>query len=382
MKIASIEAIPVSIPATRTCTWAFGRSYGHTRTVVRVLTEDGLTGWGEAPGDGSAAVIAQRLAPRLVGANAFERETALRLCRGEHRDFGYLADPAGALAFAGIEIALWDLLGKATGQPIFRLLGGPVRDQAPFVSYAYTVALEEGHALADVPGIMADIAQRSIAASGACAFEFKIGRHPVETDIATVHAVRAALGPKIDLAVDANLGMGIDKARRFLAGAGRELADIEEPVARLDDMQRLRADFGVPISTHCTDFEKIKHYPGIDNLVGDLNVDGGLGGCMRAAAIAAAIGKRFWLRSNGETGIGWAALSHFGIACPEADRPAQSLIDWCEDDLIDGPVWHVRDGGVRPPEKPGLGIEIDQDSLARYAERYRKNGPFTRFDAS
>jgi L-alanine-DL-glutamate epimerase-like enolase superfamily enzyme len=193
--------------------------------------------------------------------------------------------------------------------------------------------------------------------------------------------VRAALGPGIDLAVDANLGMGIDKARRFLAGAGRELVDVEEPVARLDDMQRLRTDFGVPISTHCTDIEKIKHYPGIDNLVGDLNVDGGLGGCMRAATIAASIGKRFWLRSNGETGIGWAALCHFGIACPEADRPAQSLIDWCEDDLIEGPVWHVREGGVRPPEEPGLGIEIDEDAFARYAERYRQKGPFTRFDA-
>lgn len=381
MIIDAIEATPVSIPTTRTCTWSFGRSYGHTRTVIRVRSRDGLAGYGEAPGDGPAQVVTARLAPRLVGASAFERETARRLCLGEHRDFGYLADPAGAVAFAGIEMALWDLLGKAMGQPVFRLLGGPVRERAPFVAYAYTVALEEGHAPADVPAIMAGIARDSVAASGASVFEFKVGRHPVEADVETVQAVRAAVGRRVSLAVDANLGMGTDQARRFLSAVGSELADIEEPVATLEEMQRLRNDFGVPVSTHCTDVEKIKHYPAIDNLVGDINVDGGLGGCMRMAAVAASMGKRFWLRSNGETGIGWAALCHFGIACPEADRPAQSLINWCEDDLVDGPVWAVRDGGVRPPEKPGLGIELDEDAFARYAELYRRKGAFTRFDA-
>lgn len=381
MIIDMVEAIPVSIPATRTCTWAYGRSYGHTRTIIRVRTRDGLIGLGEAPGDAPTAVIARRFAPRLVGANAVERETARRLCLGQHRDFGYLADPAGALAYAGIEIALWDLLGKATGQPVFRLLGGPVRERAPFVSYAYTVALEEGHGLAEVPRIMAGLAREGIAASGASVFEFKVGRHPVETDIETVLAVREAVGPSVALAVDANLGMGTDQARRFLAGAGAALTDVEEPVASLAEMQRLRNDFGVPVSTHCTDVEKIAHYPAIDSVVGDINVDGGLGGCMRMAATAAAMGKRFWLRSNGETGIGWAALCHFGIACPEADRPAQSLINWCEDDLIEGPVWAVREGGVRPPEAPGLGVTLDEDALARYAERYRRDGAFTRFDA-
>ena len=381
MIIDSLQATPVSIPATRTCAWAFGRSYGHTRTIIRVRTRDGLVGYGEAPGDTASGLMAKRFVSRLVGASALDRETARRLGLGAHRDFGYLADPAGAVAFAGIEIALWDLFGKATGKPLYRLLGGPVRERAPFVAYAYTVALEEGHELEDVPSIMAGIAKQQVAATGASIFEFKVGRHPVETDIETVAAVHEAVGPSVSLAVDANLGMRIDDARRFLAAAGHMLADVEEPVATLDGMQRLRRDFGVPVSTHCTDPEKIVHYPAIDNLVGDINVDGGIGGCMRMAAIAASMGRRFWLRSNGETGIGWAPLCHFGMAWEEADRPAQSLITWCEDDLVDGPVWLVRDGGVRPADKPGLGIALDEDALERYADLYRRRGAFTRFDA-
>jgi glucarate dehydratase len=75
-------------------------------------------------------------------------------------------------------------------------------------------------------------------------------------------------------------------------------------------------------------------------------------------------------------------MVHLGIACPDIDRPSQSLIDWVEDDLVTGPSWYVEDGGVTPPAAPGLGVELDREALGRYAEHYRKHGEYTYFDAA
>lgn len=69
------------------------------------------------------------------------------------------------------------------------------------------------------------------------------------------------------------------------------------------------------------------------------------------------------------------------MACEEASRPGQALIDWCEDDLVRGEPWLVRGGGVRPPEAPGLGVELDEDALRHYADLYVRRGAFSRFDA-
>jgi L-alanine-DL-glutamate epimerase-like enolase superfamily enzyme len=75
-------------------------------------------------------------------------------------------------------------------------------------------------------------------------------------------------------------------------------------------------------------------------------------------------------------------MCHLGMACEALDRPGQSLIDWTEDDLIVGDPWVVRSGGVRPPDKPGLGVELDQAAFRHYAEHYRIHGAFTRYDAA
>ena len=167
----------------------------------------------------------------------------------------------------------------------------------------------------------------------------------------------------------------MDQCRRYLdATRGCNLANLEEPVTRLADLERIRRDYGIPVSSHCTDFEMIVHYPLIDGVVGDLHVHGGIAKTCRTAAIAESHNKRFWLRSSLELGVSWAAMCHFGMICPPADRPGQALFDWIEDDCVAGEPWHVRDGGVRPPDKPGLGVELDRAALAKYHEYYREHG--------
>jgi glucarate dehydratase len=265
--------------------------------------------------------------------------------------------------------------------PLYRLLGGAVRRSASFGSHAYTVDLDEGHALAEVLGTMAEIILAPNTATDASLFEFKVGRHPVNCDIATVNAIRVVVGPGIDLAVDANLAMSIEDERRFLDGTrAAKLAMVEEPVALLQDTERLRADFSRPISTHCTDPEKLRGLPIIDGIVGDLNVDGGVRGVSRTVTVIGSMGKRFWLRAKGATGIGGAALCHLGMACPVLERPAHWLGDSCEDALIEAEPWHVFHGAIMPPEARGPGMTIHRTALAHYSGKFKSDGAFSRYD--
>lgn len=369
MKITAITATAVRVPVTRIAAYSKRIMDHMAATVVEVETDAGIVGIGESRGDWCAAIINEKFAPRLVGMAVDDRRAMTDLCLAKQPfDYGYPEFACERNAFAGIEIALWDILGKETGRPLYRLLGGPVRERAPFVAYAYAVDPRQGKSDAEVARAMAEIAAANVAKTGAAMFEFKIGLHSPACEIAVVEAVREAIGPEVEIAVDANMGFTVEQARRFLAGAaGARLANIEEPVASLAHCARLREEFGVPVSTHCIDLDAIAAHPALDSVISDPSLLGGIAPTLAYIEKVTALGKRFWLRARWELGIGWAAMCHLGLACPELDRPAQALIDWIEDDLIEGETWLVRDGGVRPPDAPGLGVELDRAALRRYA---------------
>ena len=369
MTITAVRAHPVRVPVTRPAAFVRTTLTHVANTLVEVETAGGLTGVGETRGHFPARLIAETFGPRIVGLSAAARRELRDACLPRQPfDYGYPERMMELNAFAGIELALWDLAGKVAGEPLFRLLGGPVRPRAPFVAYAYSIHPDEGRSEAEMAAAMAEIAARRVAESGATMFEFKVGLHPAPCEIAIVEAVRDAVGGEVALAVDANMGFEVEAARRFLDGvAGARLANIEEPVTSLAGCERLRREFGVPVSTHCYDLDAVGAYPLIDSVVSDIHLHGGIAGVIEVMAAAAALSRRFWLRARWELGVSWAAMCHLGIARPELDRPAQALIDWVEDDLVAGDPWPMRDGGVRPPERPGLGVEIDRDALHRYS---------------
>ena len=338
-------------------------------TVVEVETDARLVGLGETRGDWCARIINERFAPAIQGLPTDDRRTVRDACLPrEPFDCGYPEQLSERNAYAAIDLALWDIAGKEAGTPLYKLLGGAVRERALFVAYAYTVDPAEGYSAAEVAGIMARLAAEGVAKSGAAMFEFKVGLHDIASEIDVVRAVREAVGPDVELAVDANTGFSVEEARRFLNGVrDARLANIEEPVAGLGPTERIRTEFGVPVSTHCIDLDALARYPGIDSVVSDSQLLGGIGNLVDFVNRCAGINKRSWLRARWELGIAWAVMCHIGIARPEIDRPSQALIDWFEDDLILGDPWLVRDGGVRPPDLPGIGVELDREALARYA---------------
>jgi glucarate dehydratase len=373
LRIASIKATPVRVPVLRPGVMAGVVRREVSRTIVEIVTEDGLVGLGETRGEYSAPIIRDRFAEVLSGCSALDRQAARQRCLRPQLDYGLAEQRIELLAFAGIELALWDLLGKSCGLPVYALVGGPAHPAARFGAYLYSVELAVGCREADVPGMMADLAAERAAITGAPLVEFKVGVHTPACDIATVRRVRAALGAGVELAVDANMGMSLESARRFLDGvADCALENFEEPTSRLADFGRLQAEFGISTSTHCTDFDALAGAEAacgtrIDAVVSDLHYHGGISAGRDVAAAVVGHGHQFWLRSSWELGISWAAMCHLALATPAITRPSQSLIDWIADDLVLGEAWLVRDGGIHPPKSPGLGVELDAAALARYA---------------
>ena len=381
MKITRVTATPVTVGLLRPAATAMGSGTAITRTLVQIDTDVGLTGLGETAGAAAATLIGERFGPRVSGLDPRERETVRRACLPVFNDYGTPHHASDVAAFSGLEMALWDLLGKALELPLYKVLGGAVRDRAPFVAYAFAPELGAAGSEADVPDTLGEIAREQVALTGADMFEFKVARYSLDCDIAAVHAVRAAVGPDVAIGVDANMRYSVDDARRFLtATAGAGLANIEEPCATLADCARLRRDFGVPVSTHCTDMDALAAHPDIDSVVGAVDAQGGIAGTLELALAAATLGRRYWLRSCVELGVAWAAMVHLGMACAILDRPAQALMQWIEDDLVAGPAWTVYEGGCPPPETPGLGVELDGDAFQRHAELFASEGEKTYFD--
>ncbi len=383
MKITSVKATPVSIPTTVPCAWSLGTALGVTRTILELGTDTGLVGLGECGVSSASTLFNGKLGQQLLGMPVHDLAAFARLCRVDNRNHGSIGDATLLKAYAAIELAVLDLQGKAAGVPVFKLLGGAVRPRAEFGVYAYACHLEtSGLAEKDVPAATARYAVDAVARTGAQLFEFKIGRFSLATDIDSIRAVRGALGDGITLGVDANQALTIDATRELLRSLSDTRLDwFEEPVTSLADMTRLHEEFPhIALSSHCTDPEKMKFYPAIEGIVGDLQVQGGMRGLMRSAAGFNALGRQFWQRACLEAGIAWSAMVHVGIACPDLTHPSQSLIDLMEDDLILGEPWLLRDGGVVPPDRPGLGVELDRAALQRYAELFRRQGDFSFFD--
>jgi glucarate dehydratase len=373
-QIKRITATPVNLAYRNIPVMTCGAIATSTRTIIEIETSNGLIGLGEASYAPAAAIIEREFAAAILGLDATDHALIKRHCLPRHLDFGTPGLKLRLAAWGGLEIALWDLLGKIAGLPVYRLLGGACRARAPFVAYAYASPRKE-----DAIEKMIDRALRSIDESGASIFEFKVGVHPVDVEIDMVKAVHAAMGGRARIAVDANMGWTVGQASQFLAATSPLLDNIEEPVADLAEMERIAKRFDVKVSTHCSDLDVMRQYPGIQGIVPTLDVCGGIAACRRQADVYGALGRDVWLRSHAESGIGWAAMVHLGISVPNLHRPAQALIDLMADDLVLGETWNVREGGVRPPERPGLGVDLDRDAVRRCHEAYLAEGEVQAF---
>ena len=370
-RIARIEAWPANAPLEAPYLMAPGTVAGICRTIVRVTTEDGIVGLGESASPVDAVQVCGEVGQRLVGRDTDEVRAELEpaaLPVPVHRADGkVLIDQP----LTGIEIALWDIAAHEARVPLHELLGGAFRTAVAFSEYfAYRPGRE------DTPADVAAFCARMVEEHDSPVFEGKVAVRPVEDDVELVREIRAAIGPDRELRLDANMGWRLETAERALALLEPfDIANVEEPVASFADMAALRRSTSIPFSAHTPDPGRAASLGAPDTLVVGLGPFGGIAGTRRFIAACEGAGVGFWFYS-GDFGIATAAYLHIAAATPYLERPSQSLLRWTADDVIAGGPFSPESGLVEVPASPGLGVELDEEALARCVDRHAREGAY------
>ena len=370
-RIARVEAWPANARLEVPYLMAPGTVPGLTRTIARVTTEDGIVGLGESASPADAAPLGGELGQRLVGRDTADLRDELDRAvapPATHRTDGkvIIRNP-----LAAIEIALWDVAAREAGVPLHALLDGAVRTKVAFSEYfAYRPGRE------DSPAEVAAFCARMVEEHGSSVFEGKVAVRPVEEDVRLVREIRAAIGPDAELRLDANMGWRLDTAKRALSLLEPlDVANVEEPVASFAEMAELRRTTPIPFSAHTPDVDLAGELGVPDTLVVGLGFFGGIDGTRRFIARCEDGGVGFWFYS-GDFGITTSAYLQIAAATPYVDRPSQTLLRWTTDDVIVGGPFSPEGGVVDVPTGPGLGVELDEDALARCVDLYGREGEY------
>lgn len=379
MKIADIRATTVTVPLEAPLLHANGAHWGRfVRTIVEVEADNGLIGLGEMGGGGQSAELAFRsLAAYLVGHDPFQLE-ALRF---------KIANPTAALygdrtqLHAAIEFACLDLIGQHLGVPVHDLLGGRVRDSVPFAAYLFFRYPHAGAAEVRTPDQLVRHARELKARYGFTVHKLKGGVFPAEYELECYRALATAL-PGDRLRYDPNAVLPLPEGIRFgQAIAGLNNDYLEDPVFGLEGLRQVREYVRVPLATNTVvvNIEQLASNVlrrAADVILLDTTLWGGIRACLRAAALCEAFQLGMAVHSSGELGIQLATMLHLGAVLPGLSYAADAHYHHLTDDVIAGGKLQYSGGKIAVPGGPGLGVRLDRDKVARYAELYRELGGY------
>jgi D-arabinonate dehydratase/D-galactarolactone cycloisomerase len=380
MKIASIEAIPLAatfeqiyggidrVPRHLLFPSANFANVGAPRTgqytcLVRIETDDGLVGVGEAYGlrdpRVSAAIVEHVLAPALIGCDPLRTEALWQamFAIGAFHTEGYHTQ-----AVAGVDIALWDLKGKALGQPISVLLGGPIRES--LWCYASPVTLCD-------PDIARERA-REFLDTGFRAVKVKVGG-ALADDVDRVAAVREVIGPGLPLLLDVNAALDARSAIALARAVVRyDCYWLEEPVPPEDlaGMAHVRRSVNLPIATgeqssSIYTFRDHLRAEAADIFMPNVTKAGGISECQRIATLAHAENLKMAPHGVG-SGVGLAATLQWCAAMPNfLIYEYNQLLNPLRHDILKTPIV-FEDGYLQVPTGPGLGVDLDWEAVEQF----------------
>ena len=370
MRIADVKAYPMShkLAPEDIVDLGLGRTVKRDTVIVKVTTDDGIVGFGESHhgrSPGAVAHLANTTLRQLVlGMDASDVVGVwARIYKMQLGSHGMGA--ATSIAMSGIDMALWDIRGKAAGWPVYKLLGGSCR---PIPAYAGGVALgfQQPDALVD------EI--RPLVESGYKAVKLRLGDSPAP-DLERVAAVRKAFGDELTILVDANTGYNVADVRQVMPGLeANNVGWLEEPFPAHDHRSySIAATFGsVPLAAgenHYTRFEftRVIEDRIIQILQPDLSKSGGITELLRIAAMASAW-KLPIHPHTATSALNMAASIHFLASIENAGyfEGDVSTSNPFREQLGSTPYTMDSEGNVRPLEKPGIGIEVDEDFLLKH----------------
>ena len=340
--------------------------------VVEIETDEGLTGLGSVGGFpvGAETIITRQFAPLLEGADPTDIETLWERLYASLNRQGQRG--TGVMALSGVDLALWDLLGKSVGRPVVSLIGGGSRRIVPVYLSSLSLRGRDDH-----QSLLDEVLEGR--RQGFNAFKYFAVHGPADgergrqTEVEVLREVRSAIGPDADLMVDAHFGWDLPYAQRMLqplADVGAGWLENPIPIEDLAGYEALARETAVPLAAGESERTRFPFISlinaGVYYLQPDVNRVGGLTETLRICALAASHQRpvaphQGWLHSWHL--IAARANCPIGEYFPRRDPlPGNSLI-W---DALKGEPEAIQ-GAVTIPDRPGFGWTLDQDSLTRYA---------------
>jgi glucarate dehydratase len=379
MKITDIKATTVTVPLEAPLRHANGCHWGRfVRTIVEVETDEGLTGLGEMGGGGESAEAAIRaMRSYLVGRDPARLDEMRFL----------IANPTASLynnrtqILAALEFACLDILGQKWGVPVSEILGGRLREHVPFASYLFFRYAKDGAGEVRTTDQLVAYAKNAKKKHGFTSHKLKGGVFPPEYELECYQAVASELrGDRFRF--DPNAVWSTETAIWF----GRQIEDIrndylEDPVFGLNGMRRVREKVRMPLATNTVvvNFEQLAANAldtAVDVILLDTTFWGGIRPCVKAAGVCETFQLGVAVHSSGELGIQLATMLHLGAVIPNLSFAADAHYHHLADDIIQGGKFKYENGAISVPVGPGLGVRLDRDKLAEYAELYRRLGPY------
>lgn len=377
------------------------------RTIIELESEDGVIGLSETYGGDEPARQLEQLRRQIVGANPY------RLCgsvvemvegpaqKGDRSQTNFVPgeNPLDATTrtYAAVEVACLDLIGKTVGQPVCDLIGGRVRDQVPFSAYPFYKHAggggegddsrddEYGEAL--TPESLIRQVQQMIARYGFQSIKFKGGVLEPSIEVETIRQLHQALGPNVPLRIDPNSAWTVETSIKV----GKELqvelgrgGYLEDPTAGMENMAAVRKGLlklgiDTPLASNVAvtcfaDIPRAVELDAVQVILCDHHYWGGMRQVQQLARLCKTFGIGLSMHSNSHLGVSLMAMAHVAAATPHLTYACDTHYPWqsTSDEVVLGGRVPIVGGCVRITDKPGLGVELDQDQLARGRERYAK----------
>lgn len=380
-RIEAIECVPVTVPVEAPILTCYGSLGSYPRVLIKVIGENGLVGYGETAARYKPETF-RMFEAIFKGANPLDTNRLI----GRIKHWNYYPWQKPEPLMAGLEIACLDLAGKTIGEPVHRLLGGKVHDEVPVASYVfYRHANAAGlGAIHDVAGVVA-FAKAQVAEYGFSAIKLKGGYYAPEVDRDAMEALRDTFGRDMRLRLDPQGCWTPATAIRI----GRDLERVgleyyEDPCWNAAAMATVRKAIDLPMATNmCVtqfeDFQPALAMGAIDVVLSDVWYWGGMRATMAVDRVCHTAGIDLGMHSSAELGVGWAAMIHAACAMPHLRLAIDCMNLHLADDIIVGGKIVPKGGVVRPPEGPGLGVQIDETKLAKYAALAKSGAANDRF---
>jgi L-alanine-DL-glutamate epimerase-like enolase superfamily enzyme len=371
MKIVDVKSLIVEIPLIPLAEGGIAPYRGHnlpvgkglvkaSSLIYKVATDEGIIGWGESNQiinkTTHLAIFENLIKPVILGKDPYD---VLKICSQLLRSIETPVASNGIIS--GVEIACWDIIGKACNQPVYNLIGGRIREN---IEIAYCLGIySEEETVEKIKQIKAQ-KYRVIKTKGG---------ENVELDIQRAHFFREQLGNEIKLRIDMNRAYDVSEAIRYLNGVdGLNLEYIEQPIptSQFSALQSLRARAKTPIAINedCyirhNLFECIKRNA-IDIAVVDLDQIGGITRMTKIANLCSEAGLPLAHHCGFDMGIKLAAILHVNAALEAFTHAMDSTYMAHQDDILTEKIV-VKDGNYLVPELPGLGITVDEEKVEKY----------------